>query len=519
MRTARVLSVVWSFLVTSPAFGQSTPPGNDPSAEPTSTTSNEAERAAPLVEGMPEFLALVDRADLRRHAEFLTADARLGRHTGSPGQIETADYIAEHFQSLGLMPLGDGKGGKRSFFQEYPLERTRLDEKTTKLEIGSQAILSGWAMVPGEKAATAKVAGAIVDCGFGEVSGLPKGFGKKIPVVTLREVGGGPRSAMMAGLQRNKLRAIQREMESRGARMVVYVLDATGGVADEISLRALVPGRPLVKRPAEPGVMWQPLGERPALFCAGSTGDAVRDELARSGTVELSYKVIEETKFRARNVVAMKPGRSKEAVVFSAHMDHVGVRLDGDVYNGADDNASGTSGLLGLATAFSKAGELPRTVIFLSVSGEELGLWGSEYYSEHPTWPLTSIIADINIDMIGRNTATSDAKGVEVTPTHQHSAYSTLVRTSKQLAERMGIRFASADRYYERSDHYNFARKGVPVVFFTNGEHPDYHKASDEFDKLDFAKIETIARLAGWTGHEILGARGRPSTLGSQSDW
>ncbi len=495
-------------------------PGSAPAQDapaPTRTT----EEAAPIPDGAPDALRAIDRTDLRRHAEYLAADERAGRHTGSPGQQEAAVYIAKRFEEVGLRPLGDKKGSSRSFFQEYPLERTSLDPKGTSLSIGSADFARGWALAPGDKDDKGSIAGELVDCGHGDPAELPKGFGKKIPVITLRSVGGGARSGLLAGLSMNKVKAIQRELEQRGARLAIFLLDAEGGVADQVSLHALMPDRPLVRRPASGDNVVRGLGAKPALFAAGACADAIRTAMEGEGkgTVKLRYAVLEEPKFKAVNVCAYRPGRSREAVVFSAHMDHVGIRIDGDVYNGADDNASGSSGLLECAEAIAKAGDLDRTVVFLSVSGEELGLWGSEWFSEHPEWPIEAIIADINIDMIGRLTDSAGPDQIEVTPTFRHAEYSTLVKTAATVAARMGMSLTSGDQYYERSDHYNFARKGVPVVFFCNGEHPDYHKATDEVQKLDFAKMERVARLACWTGLEVIAAKGKPQRLGARDDW
>jgi Zn-dependent M28 family amino/carboxypeptidase len=214
------------------------------------------------------------------------------------------------------------------------------------------------------------------------------------------------------------------------------------------------------------------------------------------------------------------PRRKGEVVVFSAHMDHMGTRIDGDAFNGADDNASGTAGLLELAEAFANAEPPPRSVMFLAVSGEEEGLWGSHWFSENPTWDGDKIVANVNIDMIGRVADLSGERGISMTPSHRHAEYNTLVQTAARLAGAVGIeQLTSGDTYYQRSDHYNFARKGIPVVFFCDGEHEDYHKVSDHADKLDFAKMERVTRLAFWVGHSAASERDRPAKLGSQPDW
>jgi Zn-dependent M28 family amino/carboxypeptidase len=198
----------------------------------------------------------------------------------------------------------------------------------------------------------------------------------------------------------------------------------------------------------------------------------------------------------------------------------VGLRVDGDAFNGADDNASGSSGLLEIAEAFAKGGDRPaRSIVFVSVSGEELGLFGSRYFSEHPTWPLDKIVADVNIDMIGRCTEQDGKTVIQITPSFSHPKFSSIARGAAQLAKTFGVLLTSGDQYYERSDHYNFAQKGVPVVFFCDGEHPDYHQVTDSPDRLDYPRMETIARLAFWTGWQVAEAKDRPTEIGVQPGW
>ena len=167
--------------------------------------------------------------------------------------------------------------------------------------------------------------------------------------------------------------------------------------------------------------------------------------------------------------------------------------------------------MIELAEAFSRPGARPRrSVIFMTVSGEEKGLWGSHYFSEHPTVPLEQIVADINLDMLGRNWAdTIVAIGKE------HSDLgATLDRVNAAHPE---LRMAAIDdrwpeeRFYFRSDHYNFARKGIPVLFFFNGVHPDYHRVTDSPDKIDSEKESRILKLLYYLGQEIGNAPERPA--------
>jgi hypothetical protein len=206
------------------------------------------------------------------------------------------------------------------------------------------------------------------------------------------------------------------------------------------------------------------------------------------------------------------PKLKNEYIVFSAHMDHIGVTPGqrDSINNGADDDASGTVGVIELAEAFSQPGARPRrSLIFLTVSGEEKGLWGSEYFASNPPVPVKQMVAGINMDMIGRNWAdTIVAIGKE------HSDLgATLKRVNSAHPE---LRMTAIDdrwpeeRFYFRSDHYNFARKGVPILFFFNGVHEDYHEVTDSPDKINSEKEARILKLLFYLGLEVGNAPRRP---------
>jgi hypothetical protein len=220
----------------------------------------------------------------------------------------------------------------------------------------------------------------------------------------------------------------------------------------------------------------------------------------------------------APNVVGVLEGSDpvlkNEYIVLSAHMDHVGIGapVNGDsIYNGADDDASGTTGVIELAEALSMPGARPkRSVVFLTVSGEEHGLWGSAWFSEHPVVPMSQVVADLNIDMIGRNW-----KDTIVVIGKEHSDLgATLDRVNRAHPE---LRMKAIDdiwpeeNFYFRSDHYNFARKGVPILFFFNGTHPDYHGPNDEPDRIDAEKESRIIRLVYLITQEVGNAQERPA--------
>jgi hypothetical protein len=227
----------------------------------------------------------------------------------------------------------------------------------------------------------------------------------------------------------------------------------------------------------------------------------------------------EPTKGTAPNVVAVLRGRdlalAGQYVAVVAHMDHVGVRprpgVSDSIFNGADDNASGTAGLLAIAEAF--AGQAPRprrSVLFLAVSGEERGLLGSSYFVQWPTVPLDSIVALVNLDMIGRNRPDSvylNGWG--------KSAVAELVR--QIAASTPGLGLAVGPDPEDRpitpadSDHYPFQRRGIPYAFFYTGAHPDYHRAGDEPERVDADKAARVARLAYLTLQSLADSPGRPA--------
>ncbi len=501
-----------------------------------------------LPDGAPAGLSHVDRFDLRRHAHWLADDARGGRYTGTRGQLEAADYIAEHFALLGFEPLGDDHDGTRSFLQQWPVVRTRILQSRSGLRFGKHNFPKGYGVLPGQEIDSVGIPdGELLFCSYGAPDDSPAEIGpNEIPLVLVRTRSRDQMNVnaqFMMGFQSlGKSASIARKLYEKGARVVVFgVLHDDSGVGEILNYAGLLPGKPLLQYDGDAGMAAMVANARapgPMVFLSGEATRAAlatlgmeADEDGRiaqsapavgraSAGVQLA---IETAGSHAVNVCAVlrgsDPDVANEALVISAHMDHMGTRVDGDVFNGADDNGSGSASLLEVAEAFARGDRPRRSVVFLSVAGEELGLWGSEYYATHPTWPLADTIANVNIDMIGRVADLSGADEISITPSHSHKRYSSIGRTAARLAGELGLGLTIGDMFYTRSDHYNFAERGVPVVFFCDGEHEDYHQVTDTADKLDYRKIERVARLAYWTAFEVVNAEGRPSEIGRQSDW
>jgi Iap family predicted aminopeptidase len=224
----------------------------------------------------------------------------------------------------------------------------------------------------------------------------------------------------------------------------------------------------------------------------------------------------------SENIWAFIEGSEKpnEIIVISAHYDHVGTK-DGEVYNGADDDGSGTSALLELAQAFQiakKEGHGPkRSILFLHVTGEEHGLHGSRFYSENPLFSLENTVADVNIDMIGRRDEIHPNTNnyVYVIGANRLSSeldFVSSIMNQKYVGLDLDYRFndpKDPNHFYERSDHYNFAKHGVPSIFFFNGVHADYHKKTDEPDKIEYDALAKRAQLAFVTAWELANRKDR----------
>ncbi len=210
----------------------------------------------------------------------------------------------------------------------------------------------------------------------------------------------------------------------------------------------------------------------------------------------------------------------EEVVVISAHYDHLGIKGE-NIYNGADDNASGTSALMEIAESFKLAldqGHGPkRSILFLHLTGEEPGLYGSRYYVSHPVFRIENTVTNLNIDMIGRVDQQHESKPDYVyligsdklsTELHALSEQVNLTFTNLKLDYTFN-RDSDPNRFYYRSDHYNFAERGVPVIFYFNGEHEDYHKPTDTADKINYELLKKRAELIFYTAWELANRESR----------
>jgi hypothetical protein len=459
-------------------------------------------------------VATITAADVARRIGIIADDSMLGRDTPSRGLELTAKYVADQFRSFGLRPAGDSG----TFLQRYPITRRRFEAESSRV--------------------TLTAGGVEAEARFGRSARYLQGTVSDRPTT-------GPAVLVGGGLDPDGVNRL-----ALRDKVVLYPIDPGAGDRTMQVTRALRLAKPsavvlVVNSPPEayaaripttsmprtavdlklaspPVVEINEAAVAPALRAArvdlaavrAATAPVYRELPGLELTVALKDSVLQA--LTAPNTVGILEGRDpalrQEFVVFSAHMDHIGITpgLADSINNGADDDGSGTAGVMELAEAFSRPGARPRrSIIFLTVSGEEKGLWGSRYFSEHPPVPLKRIVADLNIDMIGRNW-----RDTIVAIGKEHSDLgATLARVNRAHPELHMTAIDDrwpAERFYFRSDHYNFARKGVPILFFFNGVHADYHQPSDSPDKIDSEKESRILRLLYYLGRAVGDAPARP---------
>jgi Zn-dependent M28 family amino/carboxypeptidase len=231
------------------------------------------------------------------------------------------------------------------------------------------------------------------------------------------------------------------------------------------------------------------------------------------------------------------PELQQEAIVYTAHFDHMGINSNGEVYNGADDNASGTVALIEIGEAFIKLQkDLKRSVLILWLSGEEIGLFGSRFYTEQPLIPLDQTVANINLDMVGAVRTARDTgliynekvsvlgmDSISVIGGHQSAELLEIHnRSTKKMRLASDFSMNSPNhpyRYYYRSDHYHFAKNNIPVLFYSTGIHVDYHKPTDNYERINYAKLEKVSELAFLVGYRLATRKERITVDNPFSAW
>lgn len=446
------------------------------------------------------YAASITAADLKKHLYIIASKEMEGRETATEGQRKAAAYIENQFRTLGLQPGNNG-----SYQAEFPVIQDSLVSAELIVNGQSWPLHTDFAPNIGGNHTASLNASEIVFAGNGKVDSANNAYKDQNVLGRLVLINPGSPSvnAQIEAAQKN-------------------------GAAALLVVQSNFPRRPLTRSP-QTIQEFKRVNFLNTFFISEKVAESIMKgdwAAAKAGNfpaktytanIALTYN---ETPIRvtSSNVLGLLEGTDKkdEFVFVTAHYDHLGKR-DTVIYYGADDDGSGTVAVLELAEAFVKAkaaGKGPRrSIVFMTVSGEEKGLWGSAYYSDHPIFPLEKTSVDLNIDMIGRIDPTrKQGDSMNYVYVVGDDKLSTDLRTISESVNKkyskleLDYKFNDPNdrqRIYFRSDHYNFARKGVPIIFYFNGTHADYHRPTDTPDKINYDLYAKRAQFVFYTAWEM----------------
>ena len=485
-----------------------------------------------------KYASIVSASSLKKHLSVLASDSLEGRETGTEGQRKAAEYIENHFKSIGLKQVESLKG----YQQFYPVKQETIQE--VALTLNKEKAIWGLDFISPVNANQINSFNSdkIVFAGYGIDDDLYNDYTHldvKGKVVIFYK--GEPKKNDKYVVSDNSKNSVW----SAGTKGLIKKLKtakekgAIGALVIDANQSSFTPQA--INRATKSSV-FNPSDELEterlnlilishafAKKIIGLDFDNINSIASKNGLlsgieisspIEISYKFNEtSTVVNASNVIGVIEGTDKkdEYVFLTAHYDHLG-KQDGVVYNGADDDGSGTVTVLQMASAFAKAkqeGKGPRrTVVFMTVSGEEKGLWGSEYYSDNPVFPLDKTSVDLNTDMIGRvDTERKTVDSLNYVYVVGHDKISSELPVINEAVNRNNTKLIldykfddpkDPERIYYRSDHYNFARKGVPVLFFYDGMlKADYHQPTDDIEFINWPLFEKRAQMIFYTAWEM----------------
>ncbi len=486
------------------------------------TQTQTAQPAMEPVAGPYSYAASITENELKDHLYTYASDAYEGRETGERGQKKAVQYLKMQYSSM-RVPAAKADG---DYFQKVALEISKLPSGDMTIdgkafELGEDFLT--FSPVDGSFNEVVYAGYGIEDEGYSDFNGLD--VTGKIVLIKAGEPRNDDGTYVVSGnLEPSAWSNVSESIEhkaqilvDKGARAILYYDNANfqrfkrafdflagnekgrmslrneEGTASVILLRdtAVMEILPNIETTSEPRVL----------------------------PLDLSFQIQDHNEpIDSENVVAFIKGTTKpeEYIVISSHLDHIGISANGEINNGADDDGSGTVAMLEIAEAFKQAAEAgngpARSIVFLHVTGEEKGLLGSEYYTDKdPIFPLSQTVANLNIDMIGRTDPKREGS----------KNYIYLIGSDKlsselhELSESVNARYSQLEldytyndendpnRFYYRSDHYNFAKNNIPIIFYFNGTHEDYHRPSDTPDKINYALLAKRAQLIFYTAWEL----------------
>jgi len=520
-------------------------------------------------------LATIDKSDLKAHMTFLASDELEGRDTGEPGMDIAARYLAVQAERLGLTPADSAS----SYMQAYAIVERTIDPDRSRIVVAegdsSEVVIpEHFFLFPMPQESEVNIEGEVVFAGYGihDEDNNYDDFadvdlkGKVVLIMTRAPMNEDGSQMLFDHDKWSRRMSMQYKLPyiySQGPKAVLMVYDpksghqsmedASPGISSYLSKSRSLKGAP-------PRGMGMFAGAPKSVMIHRSVADRL---LESSGTSlqELQAKIDRERNPHSFHIdgkrvsirMALKeedveisnvfgylegsdPALKDEMVIYLAHFDHVGTDGQGGVFNGADDNASGTVSLIELAEAFAAEKERPaRSVGFLWVSAEEVGLFGSKYYADHPLYPLEKTAAAINLDMVGRvktpEDEASDRSGLTVVGRDSVKVIGglqskVLMEINDETLGDMGLVgnydynvLDNPERYFYRSDHINFARKDIPVLFYSTGTHRDYHKVTDVEERIDYDKFLKMTQFTFMVGWNVANYRGQITVDRPMSSW
>lgn len=505
--------------------------------------SMQAQETLEVVSTTPEQYAQTIKAeDMRYLLTILSSDQFEGRETGTPGQEKAARFIADKFRSFNIPRIEMEEGEKATYYQRIVFSSETWD--STAITIGNKDYRHLWdfyAFPTKNNDMSAKTVSELTFLGYGIESARYDDY-KNVDVSgkTLLMYAGEPMdeagNSMVTGTQEVSDWTTNMDKKLKFAKQkgadFVFIIDPNlkKNISQNRRLllgRGMSIGEGLADLDAYPNhafisstMLEKMMGKKAKKFIKA------RDKAKKKGGVKpiilpTDVKIAQRKRMRkleGSNVLGyiegIDPNLKEELVVLTAHYDHLGKRGK-DVYNGADDNGSGTTTVLEVAQALAaakQAGDGPRrSVLVMLVSGEEKGLLGSKYYTEFPVFPLENTIANVNVDMVGRvdkehrdNPNYIYVIGSDRLSTELHDINEMANEKYTQLE--LDYTYNAEDdpnQFYYRSDHYNFAKNNIPAIFYFNGTHRDYHMITDTVEKINFEKMEKIGRLVFHTVWEL----------------
>lgn len=462
------------------------------------------------------YASLITPAELKENLSIIASDALEGRETGTRGQKMAAAFISHHFETLGLKAPVDG-----SFYQHFNLYKSIPGE--VYLTTGGIRYKNYQDIIYYGK-----------DNSGGEVQ-LPMVFAGKGRPEDYIDLDVSGKGVLVMVPEEGNFREAVSAARSKNAAMVFILNTRTGEAFKEYARQYesfLSEGRLSLKKPQNgtsssglffisPVVAQKIFNTTLEKLTTAAGEGSKKPALKKVAPGKVVYKTTVEIKtVKTENVLGFLEGTDKkdEVIVITSHYDHIGKKNKGEgdlINNGADDDGSGTVTVLQLAKAFARAkadGNGPRrSILFMTVAGEENGLLGSEYYTEYPVFPLEKTVVNLNIDMVGRR----DEAHRESPPYVYVIGSDKLSSTLHTLSEHVNRKYTKLlfdytyndenhpARLYYRSDHWNFARKNIPIIFYFDGIHEDYHLPSDEVDKIEFDLLAARGRCVFFTAWEI----------------